>query len=310
MIRQHRSIHSLELGEVFSNMRVPGVLRLVLLALLLQLDLSVPVAHGQTRTPTAAVVVQRMLKRYETITSYEDRGTVRVVPQRPSVAAHSRGRMPNLEDEFAVDFKTYYVRPDLFRFDWRRPATEQRESRIWSDGANFYSWMPEAGSGDSSFTLAKRGSLNVNLEASRGPSRGANYFIPTLLMKDAGYVSFADALSSMKRMSIVGQERVDGELCFRIEGLIMHEQFVLWIGKKSNLLRRIRTVYAAAGSFEDGKQRVREQVMAEETHYNIKINGSLDRKVFNARPVIRPGDLDLTASNPSPQSRPPKPAEH
>ena len=152
--------------------------------------------------------------RYENLTSYEDSGVVRVMPGSKSLTLNKRPRIERVgfQEDAAVSFRTYYVRPHSFRFDWQSAMDNSaRLASVWSDGHRAYSWQPGPGSKKDAFTLYAKGSLSFNLEQATRPSAGAIFFIPTLLIKDSSYFPFGVMLSRMKAASIIRDEELDGE---------------------------------------------------------------------------------------------------
>lgn len=254
-------------------------------------------ALGQTSGPGARQVIAELLARYESLSSYQDAGVVRVVPADPRLVADSGvalWRDASRRDETLVSFKTFYARPGRFRFEWRNHLKGmKRDAAVWTDGRRAYSWTPSESPGGDSFHLFD-GRLSLFMDEAEKSSSGAGFHVPSLLLRDAGDYTFATFLKFMEGPSLRREERVDGELCYVIKGLISETPWLLWVGKESRLLRKLRTVYFA-GSFHDSLEgrRMRASV-AEEVHQDIKVNQRIPVAVFRDRPPLRAGDVDLT----------------
>jgi hypothetical protein len=69
---------------------------------------------------------------------------------------------------------------------------------------------------------------------------------------------------------------------------------VLWVGEKSRLLRKTRTLYTS-GSFHERLEKGRARAyVAEEIHRDIRVNGKIPLEVFRRRPQVLANDVDLT----------------
>lgn len=256
------------------------------------------VAFSQSAPPDPKAILRGLVARYAGLSSYQDTGVVQMYPGESLIAANPiLPRFLNVSSggDTLVSFKTYFVRPRMFRFDWKSsfmPAS--REAVVWSDGKNDYSWMPSAGAGDDSFMLSDGADLSFHVLEAQRWSGGAIFLVPSLLMKDLDDEPFGEMLSSMTDLSLLRGEHVDGELCHVVSGKIDGTPWVLWVGKDSRLLRRTRTLYTT-GSFHETLERGRAQTsIAEEIHRDIRINGKIPRKIFKYKPRLRADDTDLT----------------
>src|SRR5690348_3941245 len=104
------------------------------------------VAFSQTNL-SARSIIERMVAEYKHATSYQDSGTVSVLRAEPQVANHSQAAPFS---GTLVSFRTYFVKPDLFRFDWTQQKS-LRESSVWFDGKDIYQWMPLMGGRSQAF---------------------------------------------------------------------------------------------------------------------------------------------------------------
>lgn len=256
------------------------------------------IARGQTPVPNPQEIIREVIARYERITSYQDSGVVRTLPGDPSLIAASRSpryRQAAPREETLVSFKIYYARPRRLRFEWRNHRRRMtRDAAVWSDGERVYDWRPSRLPGDDSFTLFSGAGLRYYIGEAGNSKSGAAFHIPSLLIDDAETPSFAYFLKGMEGLSLLREELIDGEPCHVIKGQMTRAPWVLWVGKGSRLLRKMRTVYTTASFHETLEKGMIDAVIAEEVHRDIKVNERIPEAVFKRRPRPRAGDSDLT----------------
>lgn len=256
-------------------------------------------AYGQSTSPGPNEILREMVARYAGFTSYQDSGVVQTLPAESLLAASPASpRFINIASsgEALVSFKTHYTRPGKFRFEWRSlQLGASRDAAIWSDGKQAFSWAPDVTGMGKGFVLNSGSELRWYVDEAQRWSGGAVFFVPSLLMKDVSPFSFGDMLSTMEGLSLLREERVDGESCHVIKGELSGVPWVLWVGKESYLLRKTRTLYTSASFHEtlERKGRVKTSV-AEELHRDIKVNGKISETVFRYRPQFHADDIDLT----------------
>lgn len=260
------------------------------------------VTYGRTAAPDSRIILKRMIVRYASAMSYQDSGEVRVLSEPPDVAislgaplqqVSFQNEQVSFQNDLLVSFKTYYSSPRMFRFEWRsflRPTS--REAVVWTDGETAFSWMPTSCLKDcDGFTLSSGANLRPYLDEATKSAAGANFFVPSLLVKDATYSPFSDMLSSATQLSVVSEQQIDGETCYVIKAKISGVPWMLWIGKDSSLLRKTRTRYSEA-SFH--KKRTDQHLVAEEIHHDIILGKEIPRKIFSDKPRLQVNDTDLT----------------
>jgi outer membrane lipoprotein-sorting protein len=214
----------------------------------------VGIGQGQKSNKTPQLIIKKMAAQYAAASSYQDEGVVEDFDNRES---RKRSR--------DISFKTYFIRPLLFRFTWVDHASEAaagRTSVIWSDGEKVYAsyyFAPEE----------EIVSLRRAIAGATGVSYGAAQTISRMLMEDvAGY-----SLAELKKLSLLGQEKFEEEECYVIRGYdpsgYLNE---LWIGKRDYLLRKYRTTWANGA-------------ISEEIHRNIKLNSKIPIEVFTSPPT-------------------------
>ncbi|MBT3269316.1 hypothetical protein HN371_19375 [Candidatus Poribacteria bacterium] len=172
-------------------------------------------------TLTAAEVVERMAKAYADCATYHDSGVVRTV-------------FIGADGERIVDkpFRTAFVRPDRFRFEYSEPTRSDSESRyiVWSYGEDVRTWW------DIAAGIAEPQSLALGLGAATGVSGKSAHTVPSLLMPDRVGGRRLTDISEARRIEDARLEDID---CFRIQGLLGASPTTLWIAKETSLVHRI-----------------------------------------------------------------------
>jgi outer membrane lipoprotein-sorting protein len=265
-------------------------------------------ATAQNVEPSAQAILQRMTATYASASSYQDAGVVRLAPDDPLIAKSKTPFLQNvaLQSDTLISFKTYYSRPNRFRFEWKsfsQPVT--RESVIWFDGKRVHSWVPSV-SGDGSFNLTSSLNLGLQVDEALSSSLGSVFVVPSLLLQKLIVAPFSGTLRVAKQVSIVRQESADGETCYVIKADLSGVPWLLWVGKESFLLRKMRTLYSAR-SFHPSNKTERQSFIAEEIHTSIRINRGVPKSLFRYRPVLEPQDRDYTGKSGSHNQRLPYP---
>jgi hypothetical protein len=248
-------------------------------------------ATAQDTSPYARTILRRMVATYASLSSYQDSGVVRLVAADPLIAA---GPQPFRHIAFSSDelvsFKTYYSRPNRFRFEWNSPSeAATREAVIWKNGKREYGWMPFR-RGDSRFELSES-ELWLHLDRAGSSSMGSAFFITTLLLKNVVVHPFSDMLLHAERVSVIREDLIDGEMCYVVKAELSSVPWLIWIGKESSLLRKTRTAYSE-GSFHEPQKRKR--FIAEEIHRDVRINHKIPDSVFRFKPRLLANDADYT----------------
>jgi hypothetical protein len=241
-----------------------------------------------------------MIAQYKNASSYQDTGLTKVIQARPAIA----GRIENASfqasassGDLLVTFKTYYVRPNIFRFDWiSARTTHSREASVWSDGKKLYSWMPSLSHEDDEFTFFTPSIkyLALAIDDATASSTGAAYPLISMLVGESSSMSFEELLRTSEGFTLVGEELIDGEICYVIKANLSGVPWTIWIDKQRHLLRKTRTVYGSGSFNERVENEVRKEFIAEEIHRDIRINEPIARDVFSYRPKLESRDIDLT----------------
>jgi len=116
-------------------------------------------------------LLQNISRKYSTCQTYQDEGIVKLYPGF---------------SDLQRTFKTYFVRPEYFRFEWiTLHSKSQRQitnfDAIWSDGRSFYCAFDENGG-----RHTKADSLRSLIVESTGISSGTSRMIACLLLPELG----------------------------------------------------------------------------------------------------------------------------
>jgi len=196
-----------------------------------------------------------MAERYASISSYEDSGVVETVTD---------GVLSKRNTD--ILFKTYFTRPNKFRFEWLdcRALVFSDRSVVWSDGSkSFTSHAYKPGH------IETEEDLGMAVAGATGVSLGSAHTIPVMLISEIrGFVA-----TEIKKPRVKGQEVFEGEDCYILEGLDFGDKpLQLWISKADSLLRKLRST-GINGEFE------------EEIHRDIKVNSRVPDEIFQPKIV-------------------------
>ena len=177
--------------------------------------------------PTATQILNEMAARYAGCSSYRDIGEVLTVFTELGPDEHRR--------RSARPFKTLFIRPDRFRFEFRErtigPEEEWDRTVIvahgdvvqthWANGPD----RPER-------------SLGRSLAGATGISGGSAHTVPCMLLREEvrGF-----HLTQLHDVTLDGQEVLDGVECYVLQGThpSSRQARTLWVGCEHLLLMRM-----------------------------------------------------------------------
>ena len=190
-----------------------------------------------------------------------------------------------------VTYKFYYQRPNRLRFEWVVDQSKvTRPSVVWSDGKNAFSWRTDYSDNDDIFIWDKESSLDWAIDEETRGSMSVADILYNALTGSTKFYSF----NKMKQTRIVRVESVAGRNCFVILGYISDDPWVLWIDKKSFVLRRYRTQFAT-GSFDESViTGFMPTTLGEVNHDNIQTNAPIRKSIFAFKPKLKKGDIDIS----------------
>jgi hypothetical protein len=195
-----------------------------------------PKGADEAAAASPVKILLRMQKLYAGCHSYRDTGDV------VSTIVTDGGRATSERP-----FKTAFVRPGHFRFQFTDTGLGDRSSRyiVWSDGNEVRSWW------DAQPGVRHPGSLQEALVPATGISGGSSVRVPGLLLPED--IDEGSLLLSPERI----EDAVDrGVACIRIKGkgrktpyalptgptrsvTVLDESVTLWIDRATSLLRKV-----------------------------------------------------------------------
>jgi outer membrane lipoprotein-sorting protein len=172
---------------------------------------------------TAQDILLRMANAYATCESYSDFGVVK------TVFFEKDGNRVTTKP-----FATAFVRPNHFRYQYEDQKSEGEALVyiIWANGNEVQTWW------DVNPGVQKKRNLESAVAGATGVSGCSAHNVPALLLPDRIGGRKLSELSDAKR---VEDDKVNGFDCFRIRGKEGDDVTVLWIDKRSYILRMIKS---------------------------------------------------------------------
>jgi outer membrane lipoprotein-sorting protein len=228
---------------------------LTVIRTLLMLLICGSTGFGQTKGMSAPAIVEKMAAQYANASSYQDTGVVQ------DSLAEDTNRLEEI-----IKFKTFFARPHFLRFEWTDrdiATTEERLNVVWNDGKDtyhYYSWDDPA--------VERTKNIGLGIAGATGISRGSAHTVPALLMEEIG----GFRLIEMSNLSMIGEERFEGEDCYLIRGYHPHNFPIdMWISKRDFLLRKIKKPH------DDGSYQV-------EIRRGVRLNEKITPETFMFKP--------------------------
>src|ERR1035437_4357992 len=164
---------------------------------------------------TAQQILDKMAATYATCKSYRDSGVVTnfFSPQHIDVKP----------------FRTAFVRPDQFRFEYDDPDPE-KPYVVWAKGDAVRTWWHVRPG------VQTPSSLGLGIAGATGVSSGSAHTIPTLLLPDQ---IGGRSMASLTDLTRLPDEAVDDTLCFKLQGKFADQPTTLWLEKETYVIRRI-----------------------------------------------------------------------
>lgn len=176
----------------------------------------------QAARKIAAKVVRQTTKAYAACESYIDQGVIETA---------AVGRVDRVTE--AMTFRTAFVRPGRFRYEYRLDEEDEGRSRhiIWADGGEVRSWWYlEPG-------IESWESVKLPIQRAVAGSNVSVCTIPGLLMPNEVGES---PLTRAKDLMLLGYQDLDGKRCYKLRGKdYLGRFFSIWIEKKRKLIRRV-----------------------------------------------------------------------
>jgi outer membrane lipoprotein-sorting protein len=217
----------------------------------------VPLTAQAQRKPDATRILNDMFKVYSRFASYQDEGILITTNDEPTGGTIEK--MP---------FKTFFKRPNLFRFEWTDYGITKlgRTKMIWFNGKEAFTyWESDSYEKEESLSLAVAGATGVS-------SRVVNT-VSNLLMPDEFGGS---TLQRLVKVSLSGEEVFEGVRCYRIKAIEGDDPLELWVGKNDFLVRKLRR----ETKYDDGVS------IREEIRRKIQVDQAISEGVFDYKPPI------------------------
>ena len=195
---------------------------IILLSCIFSLFIFVRIVLADQNNTNGEKVYKMIINKYESLESYRDSGHVVYYIGKP---------------ENPIIFKTYFIKPDLFRFEWNTLAIYPYINNIKSQHFILYdgkeAFIFESGRGSE-----KVESLALALASATGISRGSAPSIASLLLPN-NHCSFG--LESLHNISHLGTETINKIMCNKIKGIHKNGKTIeIWSGIHDNIIRKIK----------------------------------------------------------------------
>ena len=221
------------------------------------LSFGLPIMAQAQKKADATRILNNMFTVYSRLASYQDEGIL--VTTNDEATGGTIEKMP---------FKTFFKRPNLFRFEWTDFGITKlgRTKLMWFNGKEAFTyWEPDSYEKEESLILAVAGAS--------GASSGTAYTVSELLLPNELGNS---TLKRLVKVSLLGEDVVEGVNCYRIKATEVSNLLELWVGKNDFLLRKLRR----ETKFPD-RLWIREEIRRK-----IQVDHSIPEVVFNFKPPI------------------------
>jgi hypothetical protein len=239
-----------------------------------------------------------VIKQYESASSYQDAGVLTILPKEQFLDGLDREAAPSRPDsQTAISFRTYFKRPRMFRFEWQSALKRSsRDSVVWFDGKNAFSWTTNSNLDEQRYLFSDEPDFYSLIENRISSTGGMIFTIPSLLMPNLAPYTFRDVLKDLAELDLIKEQMIEGEMCYVIKGTASTVPWLFWIGKKTHLLRKSRSLGSIGSFHERLTTGASGSFVLEETRSHIRINTLIPSYVFRFRPDLKAGDLDATRS--------------
>jgi hypothetical protein len=180
-----------------------------------------PAPAPKPQLPAAADLLQKVEAAYAHAASYADHGSV------TDAFTSAQGNHNNVKT-----FGTAFIRPDRFRFEYRKDGDATRAYIIWADHGSVHSrWYVKHNA------VEEAPSLMRAIAAATGVSSGTAYIVPHLLMPND---LSGPSVTALVDARVEGTEFIAGHPCYKVTGTPRDMgPRTLYIDAQSYALRRI-----------------------------------------------------------------------
>jgi hypothetical protein len=200
---------------------------------------------------SAVEILDLAARAYTDCNTYRDSGSVTMSP------ALAGGVMVKNR------FRTAFVRPDRFRFEFSNENTDNFEplrAVVWRQGSDVRFWWSLRGE-------ERMSSLNDALASGTGISLGAAHWVPSLLLPSE---VTGRRLLDLKDAQRLPSEPCGTAVCLRLEGRLADRKVSLWLDSASFLLIRA----------DDTRQDDHGQTVTQTTTWDPVVNDVLDEALL------------------------------
>jgi outer membrane lipoprotein-sorting protein len=127
-------------------------------------------------------------------------------------------------------FKTAFVRPDRFRFEYSVKGKAASRYIVWAQGNEVRTWW------DLTRRLDTPPSLSMALAGATGVSGGSAYIIPSLLLPTE---VVGRRWTDVTEATRIADARLDNVECHRVVAKFGESPITIWIDSKNYTIRRI-----------------------------------------------------------------------
>ena len=162
-----------------------------------------------------------------------------------------------------IPFRTAFVRPDQFRFEYDDP-TPEKAYIIWAKAGEVRTWWYIRPGVESPPSLADA------VAGATGVSGASSHTIPTLLLPDLPDRINRRKLTAMTDLTRLPDETLDGTLCFKLHGKYSFGKTptTLWLDKATYLVWRIAEDTGLTKRTTIYRPEVNKEIPAKELEFN------------------------------------------
>jgi uncharacterized protein YneF (UPF0154 family) len=130
-------------------------------------------------------------------------------------------------------FSLRLSKPDFYLIEWRQKVNSQgtEDGAVWSAGEGNFLWVSRDGK------PKKQKDRNTALAMAAGDSFEVAGTIPSIF-----YDEGANVLRVLGTPAMMADEKIDGDDCYVISGTLGNRKTLLWISRKTFLIRQIRDI--------------------------------------------------------------------
>jgi outer membrane lipoprotein-sorting protein len=204
-------------------------------------------ADGESKKIDPKEILASIKTVYSSCLSYQDTGRVKDYSRENKLSR-------------VILFKTYFKRPELFRFEWMEcyEGSDNLPRLIWSNGKEFFTyWAPDRRDKNETLFNAIAGASGVSCKAA--------FTVPNFIFESKIGLAF-EVMTDLKLSETVAE----GKSYYLLSGTgSIDNRYEFWIGKNDG------RIYKLKDTSRDGSY-------TEEIHKEITFNEDINAQLFNA----------------------------